>query len=80
MSDINCPRAKTWMTPCIARDGHTALADDGDCVGCGHKPHALLAELAERWPEAGRDVPADPERAANRLVPLIVEYLDSGHA
>lgn len=43
---VGCPRAKSDMTPCIARDGHTALADDNVCVGCGSDPLALLEQLA----------------------------------
>lgn len=30
-----CSRARTPMTPCVERDGATAVADDGACVGCG---------------------------------------------
>jgi hypothetical protein len=33
------------MTPCVARDGSTALDGVGECVGCGHKPAELLVEL-----------------------------------
>jgi hypothetical protein len=40
-SYVGCPRARSDMTPCIARDGHTALADDGSCVGCGHRAEGL---------------------------------------
>jgi hypothetical protein len=43
--DVVCPREKTSMTPCIARDGHLALADDRRCVGCGADPYALLEDL-----------------------------------
>lgn len=42
---IGCPRAKSDMTPCAARDGDTAVADDGVCVGCGSKPADLLTAL-----------------------------------
>ncbi len=42
---IGCPRAKSDMTPCTARDGASAVADDGACVGCGHFPADLLTEL-----------------------------------
>lgn len=42
---IGCPRAKSDMTPCAARDGHIGCADDGMCVGCGAHPADLLAEL-----------------------------------
>lgn len=42
---VGCPRANSDMTPCVARDGATACADDGVCVGCGEHPAALLVEL-----------------------------------
>lgn len=42
---VGCPRAKSDMTPCIARDGHTALADDMTCVYCSAHPKDLLDEL-----------------------------------
>jgi hypothetical protein len=44
---IGCPRATSDMTPCIARDGHTALADDGLCVGCSVNPADALTELVK---------------------------------
>lgn len=43
-SEVTCPRERSEMTPCIARDGHLALADDGDCVGCMASPFTLLRE------------------------------------
>jgi hypothetical protein len=33
------------MTPCNARDGGTATADDGRCVGCNQNPADLLRDL-----------------------------------
>jgi hypothetical protein len=42
---VGCPRAKSDMTPCVARDGQTAVADDGICVGCGVNPADALREL-----------------------------------
>jgi hypothetical protein len=42
---VGCPRAKSDMTPCIARDGASALADDFHCVGCNGHPKDLLDEL-----------------------------------
>jgi hypothetical protein len=45
---IGCPREQSPMTPCVARDGSLALADDGVCVGCGADPVGLLAEEVER--------------------------------
>jgi len=42
---IGCHLAKSWMTPCVCRDGAVCCDDDGLCVGCGHDPRALLREL-----------------------------------
>jgi len=42
---ISCPYAKSDMTPCMARDGESALDDDGTCVGCGKRPIDLLVEI-----------------------------------
>ena len=42
---VGCPRAKTDMTPCVARDGDLAQDIDGDCVGCGEWPSDLLVAL-----------------------------------
>lgn len=42
---VGCPRARTDMTPCVARDGKYAQADDGVCVGCGSEPAELLTLL-----------------------------------
>jgi len=56
---LGCPRAKSDMTPCVARDGGLA-ADSGDppvCVGCGRSPYELLVEAAA----ALADLPAEPE-------------------
>jgi len=42
---VGCPRARSDMTPCVARDGALAAADEGDCVGCREHPADLLAQL-----------------------------------
>jgi hypothetical protein len=47
--EVDCPRAKTSMTPCVARDGKSACADDGVCVGCGYHPANLLKELVIKY-------------------------------
>lgn len=52
---VGCPRARSDMTPCVARDGGLATADDGKCVGCMADPADLLAELVKRVTEP-RDV------------------------
>ena len=40
---LSCPRDKSDMTPCVARDGWTAATEDGKCVGCGEDIADLLA-------------------------------------
>lgn len=42
---IGCPRAKSDMTPCVARDGISATDVDGECVGCSAHPASLLEAL-----------------------------------
>jgi hypothetical protein len=41
---VGCPRARSDMTPCAARDGRTA-EDEGVCVGCGVNVADALTEL-----------------------------------
>lgn len=79
-NEIDCPRAKTWMTPCIARDGNTALADPPKpvCVGCGEDPHRLLSNLTERYPQAGTHRPATADAAADRLAECVAAYVGAG--
>jgi len=42
---VGCPRARTDMTPCAARDGQSADDGAGVCVGCRHAPADLLTAL-----------------------------------
>lgn len=48
---VGCPQAASDMTPCVARDGTRAQADDGRCVGCSGQPATLLAVLVRRVTE-----------------------------
>lgn len=41
--ELACPREKSFMTPCVARDGDCAMTDDGKCVGCSADVLGLLA-------------------------------------
>jgi hypothetical protein len=69
-----CPRAKSGMTPCIARDGHLALGGEppADCVACRARPGDLLAELARDYEPAREALhPADPGDAADLLAALV---------
>lgn len=77
-SSIDCPRAKSDMTPCIARDGHLALSDPPKavCVGCGATPRDLLVDLAERYtPARAHLLTEDPQATADRLTELVAEYV-----
>lgn len=55
-AELNCPRAKSDMTPCAARDGDSAMshaADDVDvaaavCVGCQISVRKLLSEELDK--------------------------------
>lgn len=68
---VGCPRAKTSETPCIARDGRLALADD-KCVGCGSRPSALLKELRLAGVVQYPDQP-QPTAAAEKLRDVVRE-------
>lgn len=41
-NELVCPREKTEMTPCVARDGDIAMLEDKRCVGCLAKVEYLL--------------------------------------
>lgn len=46
--DLSCPREKSDMTPCAARDGHLVAVLNSRahplCVGCGHSLVRLVEE------------------------------------
>lgn len=83
-NEIDCPRAKTWMTPCIARDGHLALSDskpDGTgavCIGCVHDARELLTDLASRYePAHQHDEVTDSATCADALTALVPGYIET---
>lgn len=41
-NELVCPREKSFMTPCICRDGDCAMTEDKKCVGCGISVFVLL--------------------------------------
>lgn len=49
--DIMCPREKTFMTPCVVREGDLTMADDKTCVGCGINVLYLLEQEKGREKE-----------------------------
>jgi len=73
-NDIDCPHAQTWMTPCISRDGHLALADDLKCVGCSLAPDRLLKDLAKRY-EPASGIKGTAQEKADTLTRLVAEYV-----
>lgn len=80
-NEVDCPRAQSWMTPCAARDGSTAVTDPRDaypvCVGCGADPRELLHDLAERYQPARRYLQThDRARVADTLTRMVAEYVD----
>ena len=82
MSDIDCPRARTDMTPCVARDGATATSDDRGayptCVGCDADPRELLHDLGERYaPARGYRQTVDRDACADRLREMVAAYVES---
>jgi len=42
--ELYCPREKSDMTPCVARDGDCAMTNDFYCVGCGVSVQELIEE------------------------------------
>lgn len=60
---VGCPRAKSDMTPCSARDGMLA-EDNGYCVGCNISVAKLLKELVFEI--------TDPEK----IETFVMNYLD----
>jgi hypothetical protein len=49
--DLQCPREKSEMTPCVARDGDSAMTMAGlmpICVGCEASVTELLVSEKER--------------------------------
>ena len=88
MTDIVCPRERTYMTPCIARDGALAL-DDGDdsslarCVGCDITPRRALEGLAKHYPPAKAALQSHtkrgltPAQVADRLTELVRAHVES---
>lgn len=80
---VGCPYARSYMTPCIARDGRLALDDypDAVCVGCNHAPEEQIEDLARDYepaahliaramaPEDAADDFRDMVRAATELQP-----------
>lgn len=43
-NELTCPREKSDMTPCIARDGDMCMLEDKTCVGCGANAIELLEQ------------------------------------
>jgi hypothetical protein len=58
---VGCPRARSDMTPCVARDAALAVTEPtGECVGCGVHPAILLTQLVRHITHIGNPVPLPP--------------------
>ena len=73
LEHVGCPRAKSDMTPCIARDGSVALADDRRCVGCNADPLTLLKDLRHEVTGKSASPVTIPDHAADKLRDLVLE-------
>ena len=47
--ELECPREKSDMTPCVARDGDVAMTEDGKCIGCGDDIQELINEEMKKF-------------------------------
>lgn len=73
---VGCPWARSSESPCMARDGRTALAGPPDpvCVTCAHEPSFLIEDLAEDYPPAQELLTAgDPYQAADQFALMVRE-------
>ena len=51
-SELVCPREQSDMTPCVARDGDSAMNDRGTCVGCNSSVAGLINLELQRGGDA----------------------------
>jgi hypothetical protein len=81
---IGCPRAKTDMTPCIARDGHTAMTANLICAGCRGRPGELIRELADAGIEPAvefikpRSIRPSAATVADKLAEIVRDCTEPG--
>lgn len=68
---VGCPRAASDMTPCIARDGRLALADDDTCVGCGSEPWPLLVAVKRAVKLTPPSKSQAPDHFADQLAKVV---------
>ena len=47
-SELVCPREKSFMTPCICRDGDLAMTDNKKCISCNISVFELLEEEGDK--------------------------------
>lgn len=67
---VGCPFARNDMSPCIARDGRSALSGGPAeliCTGCAHTPEEQIEYLARDYLPAAHLIARvmDPEDAAD---------------
>ena len=47
-SELVCPREKSEMTPCLARDGSLAVTERGHCAGCDQHVNYLATKERQK--------------------------------
>lgn len=70
---VGCPRTKSDMTPCVARDGALALSNEGDCIFCYKDPRKLLQELRHEITDRSASPVTNVRHAADKLRDLVRE-------
>lgn len=55
--ELECPREKSELTPCVCRDGDCAMTEDFHCVGCGASvPNLIATEITlSKWSSIDKD-------------------------
>ena len=80
---VGCPFEKSAWSPCLARDGHLALAGDPPdaCACCAHTPEYLAGDLAEAYEPARRLLDTgDPVTLADQFAAMVREATEPGGA
>jgi hypothetical protein len=75
---VGCPRAKSDMTPCIARDGRLALCNEGECVGCGTAAWDALTAIKRAQKLSPSSASQSAEHFADQLRKIVRRATSGG--
>lgn len=75
LAHVGCPWSRSSEAPCAARDGRLAITGSprAACVGCGNYVLFLIGDLADDYPPAGAERPADEAQAADWFRDLVLQ-------